>query len=102
LGVIDALQKHGDDGTASRRVNHWAYFPSKAAAEKFSRWAQERGYALDSGNPTEGGKFSVRFGHEGTVQLADITSHTIALRRRASELGGDYDGWEARVCKASD
>jgi hypothetical protein len=26
---------------------------------------------------------------------------TIAVRRRTSEIGGDYDGWETPVCKAS-
>jgi hypothetical protein len=50
---------------------------------------------------TDDGKFRVRFSNEGTLRLPDITSHTIALRRKASELGGDYDGWETPVCKAS-
>jgi hypothetical protein len=100
LGVIETLHKHGDDGTTSRSVDHWAYFPSQVSAEQFSQWAQRRGYALDSSDATDDGKFCVRLRHNGTVLLADITSHTIALRRRASELGGDYDGWETPVCKA--
>jgi hypothetical protein len=101
LKVIDALEKEGDDGIASRHIDHWAFFPSQAAADQFSNWVRERGYAFDSSDTIEDGKFRVRFGHEGTVQLPDITSHTISLRRKASELGGDYDGWETPVCKAS-
>jgi hypothetical protein len=101
LEVIEALEKHGDDGTASRRIDHWAYFPSQPAAEKFAQWARQRGYAVEGGDATNDGQFCVRFGHEGTFRLEDITSHTIALRRRANELGGDYDGWETLVCKAS-
>ncbi|MBI5686947.1 MAG: DUF695 domain-containing protein [Verrucomicrobia bacterium] len=101
LGVIEALQKEGDDGTASRQIDHWAYFSSQGTAEQFGGWAQGRGYILDGSDVSDEGKFCVRFSHTGTVQLADITSHTIALRRRASELGGDYDGWETPVCKAS-
>ena len=58
-----------------------------------------RGYSLDAADTTDDGKFRVRFAHKGTLRLPDITSHTIALRRKASELGGDYDGWETPVCK---
>lgn len=101
VGVIEVLGKHGDDGTASRQIDHWAYFPSQDAAEEFCQWAQEKGYELDSSDKVDNEKVYVRFKHIGTVKLADITSHTIALRRRASELGGDYDGWEAPVCVGS-
>jgi hypothetical protein len=33
------------------------------------------------------------------MRLNDITSHTLALRRKAVEYGGDYDGWETPVIK---
>lgn len=101
LGVIEALQKQGDDGTASRCIDHWAFFPAQSVAEAFALWASERGYGAATTDITDDGKFRVRFSHEGTVRLPDITSHTIALRRRASELGGDYDGWETPLCKTS-
>jgi hypothetical protein len=101
LGVIEALQKEGDDGTSARQIDHWAYFPSPDTAEQFSQWLRERSYGLAGSDAADDGKICVRFSHEGTAQLADITSHTIALRRKASELEGDYDGWETPVCKAS-
>ena len=101
LRVIEALEKEGDDGTASRCIDHWAFFPSQSAAEEFSDWAREHGYGSVTTDIEDDGRFGVRFSHEGTVRLPDITSHSIALRRRASELGGDYDGWETPVCKAS-
>lgn len=101
LRVLESVEKHGDDGTASRRIDHWAFFPASEGAEQFSQWAQERGYGFEKTDTTEDGKFRVRFAHEGPLRLSDITSHTIAIRRRASELGGDYDGWETPVCKVS-
>ena len=101
LDVIEVLKKEGDDGTASRQIDHWAYFPSHDTAEQFVQWLRERGYDVDGSDAADDGKLCVRFRHEGTVRLTDITSHTIALKRRASELGGDYDGWETPVCKAS-
>jgi hypothetical protein len=101
LRVLEVLGSRGDDGTTSRRVDHWAYFPTRHLAEKFSQWAQARNYSLDTTAIADDGKFCVHFAHDGTLRLPDITSHTIALRRKATELGGDYDGWETPVCKAS-
>jgi hypothetical protein len=101
LRVIETLEKEGDDGSASRCIDHWAYFPSYPAAQEFSEWAKGQGYGSSSTEVTDDSKFRVRFSHEGSVRLDDITSHTIALRRKASELGGDYDGWETPICKST-
>lgn len=99
LRVIESVEKQGDDGMASRQIDHWAYFPARDIADHFSQWAQAQGYKLKITDATDDGKFCVRFAHEGTLRLADISSHSIALRRKASELGGDYTGWETPVCK---
>jgi hypothetical protein len=101
LRVMDALKGEGDDGTASRCIEHWAFFPSSFDADKFSEWARKQGYQSSTVEMTEDGKFLVRLSHDGTIRLEDITSHTIRLRRKATELDGDYDGWETEVCKRS-
>lgn len=101
LQVLQSLERHGDDATAVRRIEHWAHFASDAAARDFAAWAQARGYRVGATTTTDDGRHSLRFAHEGTVLLPDITAHTIALRRKAAELGGDYDGWETPVCKPS-
>jgi hypothetical protein len=101
LRVIEVLQEEGDDGTASRQVDHWAYFSSQAAADSFSNWVHERGYVLVSTDIADDGEICVCFWHRGTIELADITSHTITLCRKANELGGNYDGWETPVCNKS-
>jgi hypothetical protein len=101
ISVLETLEKKGDDGTASRQIDHWAYFPSRYSAEQFAAWAQQRGYVSITVNPADNGKFGVCFSHQGTVRLSDITSHSIALRRKATELEGDYDGWESPVCEPS-
>jgi hypothetical protein len=100
MRVLEVLEKHGDDGTSPRRVDHWAYFPSQAGAEQFVVWLRGRHYGSVTMDAEAEGKVCVRFTHEGPVQLEDITSHTIALRRKASELDGEYDGWETQVCAA--
>ena len=50
--------------------------------------------------PTEDGKSAVRFAHEGTMVLADITHHTLEINREVRSLGGEYDGWETSVEQA--
>jgi hypothetical protein len=100
IRLLDLLTKQGDDGSMSRRVEHWAYFPSSGGAEQFSLWVQGQGYELGDVSTTDDGQQCVRFFHNGSCQLPEITSRTIALRRQASDLGGDYDGWETPVCKA--
>ena len=101
LRVIEALRKESDDGSVPRIVDHWAYFPSDAACEMFCDWLRERGYRLAPNRPVKDRTFGVAFSHKGTVQLEEIGRHTIPLRRRAAELGGEYDGWETEVISAS-
>lgn len=97
LKVLEQLREHNDDGSASRRVDHWVYFPTSVREEEFCAWLTEHGYENVKRDPTKDGQTRVCFSHEGTLELTAITSHTIALRRKASELGGDYDGWETPV-----
>jgi len=35
--------------------------------------------------------------HDGTMALADITGHTVAIDREVRSLGGRYGGWETNV-----
>ncbi|WP_049020264.1 DUF695 domain-containing protein, partial [Burkholderia cenocepacia] len=100
MRTLDALRQQGDVPDVSRRVMHWAYFPDPSDAHQFADWAEAKGYPVESVAPTEDGKSAVRFSHEGTMTLADITRHTIALNREVRALGGDYDGWETSVEQA--
>jgi len=116
MKLLDVLSKHGDDGTTERLVEHWAYFPDEENAAAFRAWLEEEGYALakesdeeaagdedqktdDEEEECDDEAICVRFAHEGPVTLSEITHHTIRLRRQATELQGNYDGWETVVCK---
>ncbi|WP_431018755.1 DUF695 domain-containing protein [Burkholderia cepacia] len=100
MRVLDELRKKGDAGDVSRRVMHWAYFPDQSDAHQFADWAEAKGYPVESVAPTEDGKSAVRFSHEGTMALADITRHTVAINREVHSFGGEYDGWETSVEQA--
>lgn len=101
LRVLEAAKDAGDDHSVSRRIAHWAYFAEEWKAKQFAQWAKDQGYRVQPVADTGDGdrKFMIQFSHEGNLHLNDITSHTIAARRKASELDGDYDGWETPVCK---
>ncbi|WP_426395234.1 DUF695 domain-containing protein [Ralstonia sp. R-29] len=96
IRVLDALKDKGDISNVSRPVSHWAYFPTPQEAQQFADWARTNAYQVDSVAPT-GDKVEVRFTHEATMELEDITYHTIIINRKTKALGGDYDGWETSV-----
>ncbi|WKZ85964.1 DUF695 domain-containing protein [Ralstonia pickettii] len=98
MRVLDSLRQQGDIGTVSRHVTHWAYFPKQREAQQFANWANANAYKVSSVAPTaDKSKVGVRFTHDGTMELEDITHHTISINRKARALGGDYDGWETSV-----
>lgn len=98
LRVLDSLRQQGDISATRRQVSHWAYFPARGDAQQFADWANVHYYKVNAVEPTDDKKkVVVRFTHEGTMELADITGHTIAINRKARELGGNYDGWETSV-----
>jgi hypothetical protein len=101
MRVIDAAKERGDPGTAMRQIDHWTYFDNEASARTFVEWAEKNGFANDAeySGVREDSKYCVRLHHRGTLELRDLTHHTIQLRRKAEELGGDYDGWETPVEK---
>jgi hypothetical protein len=99
LQVIESLERYGDDGSEPRRVDHWIYFEDKLSSVDFVIWAESARFTIDSEHSysTDDGEYCVRLFHHGTVKIGDISSHTIALRRKAAEHGGVYDGWETQV-----
>jgi hypothetical protein len=104
MAVLQNLETHGDDGTASRNFDHWCYFENEAAAQPFIAWATSDRFKLnvESSGVGDDGQFCVYLQHHGVAELQELSSHTIALRRKAEEFGGDYDGWETEVMKTGD
>ena len=98
--VLEELEKEGDKKDIKRVVDHWAYFDNLKSAEFFMIWAKKQNYKIVSIGPTENQKsVQVRYTHVGSMNLADITYHTIMSNRKARELNGEYDGWETSVEK---
>lgn len=104
MNVLDALLEAGDDQNAQRSVEHWTYFSSRPVAQEFSIWLEDQGYRNITITKQKDGFFSkakwlVRYSHNSTMLLNDITHHTLKLSRQARASGGEYDGWETQVTK---
>ena len=100
LKVLDALSEKGDNKDKKREVLHWAYFSTKDSASRFKEWAIGKNYKIIHMGPSDDkSEFMVEYSHIGTMNLGDITHHTISSNRKARELNGSYDGWETSVEK---
>jgi hypothetical protein len=98
MEVQRALIERGDRPEKIREIEHWSYFQEETAARAFAGWASDAGYAdVSAEPPAEGGPplWCVRMKHHGTLQLNDISGHSLAISRNAREGGGQYDGWES-------
>lgn len=104
LQVIEILEKHGDDGSVPRKVDHWIYFTDPCAATSFKTWLENSRFKSEPDLSTmdDDGGSCVRVSHHGTIKIGDISSHSIELGRQAKKLGGSYDGWEAPIIKKND
>ena len=98
--MIRLLIDNGDDITVARRVDHLSIFKTKQAAQSFSDWAKSAGYEVD---PIwkEGALFKKAFHvetHNVTgLTVYDINPHSLGHFRKATELGGEYDGWGTTI-----
>lgn len=102
MDVKQALSDRGDDQYTERPVEHWSYFDAKVDADRFAAWGNQNGYEdVEVFRQKDGllarAKWLVRFKHQGTMVLNDISHHSIKLSNQARAHHGIYDGWETPV-----
>jgi regulator of RNase E activity RraB len=99
--VIRALADAGDQPEIPREIEHWAYFPDRAAADAFAQIAYENDFQAITVSEAQDGpdQFVVRCVREGRATLDDVTAQTLVLDRAARANGGTYDGWETAVMR---
>ncbi|WP_299841949.1 DUF695 domain-containing protein [uncultured Roseovarius sp.] len=91
-----ALLEAGDDSSKPRKTDHFIEFKSKQSATLFEEKARTMGFNSSTNSK---GLFRKTF----TVNLvredipAELDKVTFELKNLASELGGEYDGWETFV-----
>jgi uncharacterized protein (TIGR01619 family) len=95
--VRDQLLKAGDDSTAMRQVDHFAYFKTTDGLKTFKKTIESAGYTIvaTSNEPDERGFWALSFSKSQIP--AEIDPITWVLSEMATSAGGLYDGWACPV-----
>lgn len=100
MKVLEVLKENGDDPSIARRIDHWLYFPQQAERDRFADWAAANGWSVEQRTEVNGDrKYGVQIYHTARPELDEITETTQFLLEKATDLGGEYDGWETHVKK---
>jgi hypothetical protein len=105
MAVAKSLEADGDDASKIHAIDHFTYFKDETEAREFADWACEEGYrdvSVEPPEPPNRAEWLVQIHHDGKTTLFALTDHSVALSRKARELGGEYDGWGTFVIKSED
>lgn len=94
-GVIEQLQKHGDQIEVPRKIDHLAIFKTHNDRDGFVLYLRDHGYDIAQMKDASSGNFDVIFGR--TDQPSQIDEVTIDLYRAALQHNGEYDGWGCAI-----
>ena len=100
--VLEQLEEGGDDLTKEREVFHWIYFNSKEDLDQYEVFTKGLGFKTLSKGKTEQPNdfgFVISISRIDKVGYNDIDNYTLELWQRASDLNGEYDGWETSIEK---
>lgn len=99
--VILKLSEQGDLLIKPRHVDHWLYFKNEADRDKFISYALNEKFKIEKTQLAKDSKlkYQLQISRTDKVDIDSISKTTIALRKKAIELNGEYDGWETFVVK---
>jgi uncharacterized protein (TIGR01619 family) len=99
--VMDKLIEAGDELSLPRLIDHWLYFSSDKDRGAFINYAKTQGFNIASVDLIKDSPmpYQLHISKEGNIDLAELCSLTLALRKKAKEFKGKYDGWESVVVK---
>jgi len=95
--VCEQLREHGDDLSIPREIDHRVYFSDKSAVKQYAAFLVENGFIeIKKGKikPFGGQKF-IDFKRVGAPE--DVSDIVYDLSAKATELGGEYDGWGCAI-----
>lgn len=103
--VCEALKRNGDSLSTAREIDHWAYFNTEDARERFIESAATLEFEvrsrLDSGQEDDR-RYGVQIFRKDVPDFSTIDQTTWPLFEAAAEVGGEYDGWESVVVASND
>ncbi len=98
--VLEQLEKGGDKLTKEREVFHWIYFKTQKEIDLFENYTESLGFKTKNKGKTEQPneyKFVISVSRIDKVGYDEIDEYTLELWQKASDLNGEYDGWETSI-----
>ena len=100
--VLEQLEKGGDKLTKEREVFHWIYFKTQNELDQFESFTKGLVFMTKNKGKTEQPheyKFVLSVSRIDKVGYDEIDDYTLELWQKATDLNGDYDGWETSIEK---
>lgn len=101
IDVVEQLEAAGDKPKKSRLVDHWLYFKSTADRDAFVKYAKQENFKVERTDFLNNSElpYQLHISRVDPVDIQTISALTLALRKKAWEFNGKYDGWESVVVK---
>ena len=101
MKVIVRLVDQGINITSPSRIQHWAYFKSEGARDRYRIVVLERGFNEEGKEYYAEDEFpySFQFSRKDKLEPDYISELTFNLQKEAKALDGFYDGWEYEIPK---
>jgi len=100
--LVAIFTEKGDVLTASREVDHLAFFPSRDQAEQAAAVLRDAGFTTDElGEPRDDGAWGLQFHRDDTLADGRPDHFVAPIFEQIRPLDGTYDGWGATHIQAS-
>src|SRR5580765_2841786 len=93
------LRKAGSDLTKPHTMDFYLYFPTESAARQAAARMTDTGFQVEIKKAPKGNEWLCLGTKKVVPELNTIQGMTRDLNSLAKSLGGNYDGWEAKVEK---
>ena len=97
--VVQSLKDNGSDLSKPHPIDFYFYFRDRMSAEKLRDELTGPGWKLDVHQTPDSSDWTVIASTVMVPDLQAISELTVKFNALSSELGGEYDGWEAAVTK---
>lgn len=87
--------------SADQIMRHYLYFPEKLNAEKAAQWFRSQGFSVEVKLGADGENWLALVKHEAPQKAEEMDNLRNEMEALASQLDGEYDGWELAVARPS-
>jgi len=97
--VIRNLEKHGDNLTKERMVDHWIYFKSENDMKNYIAEIESQNFQVIDSHQNDEKIYVLNIERVDKVDYHSVNDYTLYLWELAGKHNGNYDGWGCNVVK---